>query len=404
MLLCSVDDLEPGMVVGASVLHPKRPEMELLRPGAPLDPATILQLHRLGVVEVWVHHDLTRDLDDAAAPSLAAAHHAVYRRIRDDFTALAGAAVTTAQVQSYREVVSGLILELARNGAYAALGARMLDDESGLFTHGANVAYLALLAALEMQTYIVRERSRLAPEHARDMIPLGIGALMHDVGKVALEGEARHRHEIYLSGDAPLDEYRRHVAEGYEMLAETRLPASARQVVLNHHQRFDGGGWPDDAAISRRRADGAPDGGQIHVFSRIVAAANVLDNLTRTRDGARRPTVAALRDFTGTRFDGWFDPVVRDLLARKLPPFPIGAMVRLSNRRQAVVVAPNLHQPCRPLVRYLDDGSPPAGETVDLDAERRLQIAECGGQSVRQYLFDLPDRRRHVAAEAPAAA
>ena len=59
MLLCAIADLEPGMKVGASVPHPRRPHLYLLRPGIALDAEMIRQLPCLGVSEVWIQHDAT---------------------------------------------------------------------------------------------------------------------------------------------------------------------------------------------------------------------------------------------------------------------------------------------------------------------------------------------------------
>ena len=112
--------------------------------------------------------------------------------------------------------------------------------------------------------------------------------------------------------------------------------------------------------------------------------------------GRKYPTVAALREFASRRFDGWFDPVVRDLMIRRIVPFPIGSLVKLSDNRPAVVVSPNFQQPCRPVVRLLQ-GRDGAGDddfsTVDLKVARELHIAEFAGQRVDQYLFELPERR-----------
>ena len=83
-------------------------------------------------------------------------------------------------------------------------------------------------------------------------------------------------------------------------------------------------------------------------------------------------------------------------MIRRLPPFPIGSLVRLSNSQKAVIVSLNFRQPCRPLVRVIDeaardkDGELPM---LDLDADRSIYIVEAAGQRVDQYLFDLPNLR-----------
>jgi HD-GYP domain-containing protein (c-di-GMP phosphodiesterase class II) len=387
------------MAVGGSVVHPRRPETELLRPGAILEGPMIERLRRIGVPEVWVHHDATDDLDAAVAPDLSRAQTTVYRKLKKDFGRMASATISTARVHDYRLAITDLVFRLISSRKYAHLSHALINERDRSFAHGANVAFLSLLVGLEIETYVVRQRPRLAPEHARDVVPLGLGAMLHDLGKMKLEGPAKQHHEIH----PPPDDsdtgkaYRDHPELGYDMLVECRMPATARQIVLNHHQRFDGSGWPDLTTLTRGRQEGPQEEQKIHIFSRIVAAANVLDNLMHHPGEEPPPTVAALREFAGSRFDGWFDPVVRDLVIRRIPPFPIGALVRLSDGGRAVVVRPSFDQPCRPVVRLLADSGRPAAKeqpTIDLEAGSDLHIVECAGQQVERHLFELPPLER----------
>lgn len=394
MLLCGLNDLEPGMLVAASVVHPMQPETELLRPGVPLESGIIGRLRQLGVTAVWVDHDATRDLDTAVAPKLSAKRRAVYVQMRRQFKELACATISVAEVQQYRQLVTELVMALIADGRYARMSDDLFKDDSRLFAHCTNVAFLAILVGLEMPVHIVKERSRLSKEEAFNMVALGLGAMFHDIGKTRTSQEARDHYEIRLPNgqdDIPED-YEQHTSIGHEMLCDSRVPASARQAVLNHHQRFDGSGWPDMDEATKSRQRGPQKGNQIHIFSRIVAAANVLDNLLSFHRDNQRPAVAALRDLAEPRFDGWFDPVVRELMIRRIPPFPIGASVTLSDGRKAVVIAPNMEQPCHPAVRILNDESTDQmpGELVDLADCPEVDIHECAGEDVEHYLFELP--------------
>ena len=398
MLLCNLASLEPGMEVGGSIPHPRRPSTELLRPGVTLDTRMINNLRRLGVSEVWVRHDATADLDAAVAPNLAAARMEVFNQLKKDFSRLSVSSLSGAKLQLYRQTITDLVFELLSSGQYAHLSHQLLADPTHIFTHSANVAFLSVLVGLEMETYLVDQRPQLTPEHARDVVPLGLGAMLHDIGKAGMKQGLRQHHEIHAPPDDPdaLETYRDHVFSGRTMLDISRFPATARHAVLNHHQRFDGRGWPDQALSTRGRHHGPQQSKDIHIFCRIIAAANVLDNLLNDPNHHNYPTVAALGDFNSKRFDGWFDPVVRYLMIRRLPPFPIGSLVLLSNRRKAVIVSLNFRQPCRPVVRILDEACRNEnGElpVLDLDTDHDVHILEAAGQRVDQYLFDLPNLR-----------
>lgn len=411
MLYCGLDELEGGMTVAASVFHPRRPQTELLARGVSLDAAMLARLGSLGVPGVWVDHDLTADLDPLINPVPSKTLQGALHQLRDDFAAIGGRTVSAGRVQAYRQIVMELVCELIANRNVSGLTERLVGGSPSLFTHSANVAYLSISVGIELETYIVAQRRHMSNEHARDLTGLGVGALLHDIGKLTMDRSVRRRHEIDAPDPAPVrnpdsgagacpsaadpppdgddaGDYRGHPAVGFAMLRDTRVPASARQIVLNHHQRWDGSGFPDMCDATDDRKQGVPRGEQVHVFSRIVAAANVLDNLLRA-PGAARPVVAALHAFTDARFEGWFDPIVRDAMLRRVPPFPVGSRVVLSDGRAAVVVAPSIEQPCRPTVRLLDDGPEP--QAIDLRLRHDLCITRCGGAATEPFLYELPE-------------
>jgi HD-GYP domain-containing protein (c-di-GMP phosphodiesterase class II) len=419
LLLCHINDVVPGTVLGAAVVNPEAPWVQLLKPGVVLDQALLKSLRERGVEQLWIHHDIAADLDAAVAAQAAAVKVEMYQRLKNDFSKISERAIGAVDVQKYRQVMCELVLQLAASGEFASLSDQLFSCKSSMFSHSSNVAYISVLVGLELQDYIVRERKRLSAQHARDLTSLGLGAMMHDIGKIECGDECAAYHETTgeqrpsandpaspasnPSNGAPEPEtYRRHSIAGYRMLRDVRMPASATQIVLNHHQRFDGKGWPKVSAYAMRDHDNAQSGHQIHVFTRIVAAANVLDNLLTGAEQSRRPPVAALSEFTSTKFDGWFDPVIRRAVVRRIPPFAVGSLVTLSDGRQGVVTMPNLKNPCRPAVRPLD-GSPLAPRPSHLSPSKDqylpadVRIVECAGVNVERWNYALPERAKLAA-------
>jgi hypothetical protein len=201
---------------------------------------------------------------------------------------------------------------------------------------------------------------------------------------------------VHLGGGAPPGpaEYDAHTLAGRELLENANALARVTHTVLNHHQRFDGGGWPDMTRLTAGRATGPLRGKRIHIYARVVSAANVLDNLLRDAEG-RRPPAAALHDFASPRFDGWFDPVIRRAVLLRVPPFAVGTDVRLSDGRRAVVVAPSTvpHEPCRPVVRILSGARRPQdADTQNLAEAPGVFITHALGVEVAPYLYSAPAR------------
>jgi len=360
VLLTNLNSVQPGMRVGAAVMNPKAPDVTLLKRGAELTSDIIARLRKRKVTQIWVEHELTRDLDEAVAPELARVKLKVYHHLKNGFEQLEQRTVTKSQVQSYRRAVVELVREIVAQRAFANLTDQLYDADNQLISHSSNVAYLATVVGLELESYLIRERSRLPAARARELINLGLGAMLHDIGKVELGPEASSRHEA-LESDRPRgdDAYRRHPAVGQRMLGAAVAAATVRHVVLAHHRRFDGTGWPDIVKLTAGGVRTQPAGRRLHIFTRIVSAANVLDNLLQAADGTRRPPVAALHDFAG-----------------------------------AVVIAPNLAQPCRPSIRLLERPDGRSGgepETVILTDHPKLHIVTCAGADVRKWVFQLAD-------------
>lgn len=392
MLQCSIHDIRAGMVLGAQVNDPLQPERRLLLPGVALDSGMIASLAKRGVAQLWVEDDLTADLDAAVAPQLDAAKLGVYTRLREDISGLSRQTLTTSSVQVYRQAVMDLVTQAISAGAYAGLTGSLVACD-GLATHGANVAYLSLLCGLHAESYVISEQKRLEREQARDMAVLGMAGLLHDIGKVRLDSEGRAMHEVDKHPEPPGAPYAAHVLSGRELLEHARAPARVSYAVLNHHQRYDGRGWPDLAPLTAGRITGPLRGRQIHVFARIVSAANVLDNLLSAAARAGDPPVTALKAFASSRFDGWFDPTIRRAMLLRVPPFGVGTEVRLSDGRRAVVVAPTPRDPCRPLARALtaENGRRlTAAENIDLTERRDLRITHHLGREVGDCLYEPP--------------
>ena len=181
-----------------------------------------------------------------------------------------------------------------------------------------------------------------------------------------------------------------HTTLGYEMV-KGGVPASAAQVVLNHHQRFDGSGYP--AGVDHATGEALPPlaGKQIPVFSRIAILADIYDAATTTRCySAAKPPVQVLHEMR-TFCRRFFDPAVEAAFYRTVPAFPIGQVVTLSDGVEAAVIDFNADFPLRPKVQCLRaaDGQRLAHcglEEIDLALYSDLSIVAVNGRDVRPFV------------------
>src|SRR5436305_13584169 len=130
---------------------------------------------------------------------------------------------------------------------------------------------------------------------------------------------------------------RGHPRAGVEMLGSDVISPLVNVVVRSHHERWDGGGYPDGLA-----------GENIHQLARIAAAADVYDAVTSERvyASAKPPDIGVqiVLDGAGRAFD----PGVVDVFRRVVTPYPPGVEVELGDGRRGVGVSGPQNDPPRP--------------------------------------------------------
>jgi HD-GYP domain-containing protein (c-di-GMP phosphodiesterase class II) len=161
----------------------------------------------------------------------------------------------------------------------------MLSDKQGFgyFLKALSTDYKVYTHSVNVVTYAVALAQRAGYTDAPTLRELAIGALLHDVGKSRID-------PAILECRASLTEaqwamMRRHPRFGYEILADrVGLGEIALDIVLHHHERMRGGGYPDDLR-----------GDMISPLVRIVTVVDIFDALTTDRPFQRsRSSFSAL--------------------------------------------------------------------------------------------------------------
>ena len=393
MLLLDTHSLRDGHVVALPIRHRFRPGVDLIARGAVLNDRIIRKLQRLAAPAVWVRCEAMDFLDGRITDRAVQCRDNIYGAMTRDFAPPRTTTVGLGRFTHYCELVNEWIIELvvAQRADLAVRTAELMPAAGDLFAHSVNVAHLALNVALRLTGYVIHQRRSAGSTAAADLTNLGVGAILHDLGKLQMPSTLNCHEPL---DDAPSRTYREHPRRGLKLINE-RAGATARAVVLHHHQRMDGTGFPDMAAVTHKRRRGALTGEDIHIFPRLVAVCDTFEHLRRDESGRPRPTIAALKDLADERLAGRFDPVILRALLTHVPPFDLGMAVRLSNGRLAGVARLNLQLPCRPTVRLLDVEDPDERD-INLAHHPGLHVTEALGVNVRPWLFE-----RSLAASIP---
>ena len=381
MIYIPVSQLEAGMVLAGPVLHPGANAHVLLRANHELNVAEVKALSEYEIRGGWIHHPGFEFLDDKMGTEIPRARVRLYEGVKQSFTGIAKRTAGAFDLREYQAVVGNMILSLVANKKTATWAERIMDGDDELFAHSANVAYLSLVIGMQIRDYIVSQRLYVNLRDGRDLTNLGIGAMLHDLGKLGLENRYQSVHFCDPAADS--DEYRSHAQRGYDAV-RGRVEATASQVLLHHHQRFDGKGFPK----RRQRLNGSPagplKGEKIHIFSRIVAVANAIDGLMSAQPKEEAPLFAAMATIQNKPFRSMFDSVVLKAAVRVIPPFPLGMVVQLSDSRRAVVTGLNESKPDKPTVGLLaGDQNESEGnlETLDLSLPGTPAIVPYGNST-----------------------
>jgi ribonuclease P protein subunit RPR2 len=221
-----------------------------------------------------------RELDEAPEPPLEPAPPS------PSLEDLAGAQLNSYAIdlrRSYeRELEKTRELEERAVATVRALASAVAERDDDTGNHIQRVHDLGLLLACAV-----------IPGEADDP-QLAYGFILHDIGKVAVP-------DAVLLKPGPLDDdewklMRSHAEAGARMLDEVPFLSRAREVVLHHHERWDGGGYPDGLA-----------GEQIPLWARIFAVVDTVDAMTSDRPYRKGvpldQALAEVADKAGSQFD-----------------------------------------------------------------------------------------------------
>lgn len=392
LLRVDITETNAGMKLALPVRHPQFPKQILLKMGYALDKSAIDRMHSMGIRSVWVQYPSLDFLRDIVSEQIIDNQTTIVQNIASTFEAMQTQASAKVDFDTYTTSITSLVESLLSN-PQAAVFLGDLADFAGddLMRHSNAVSYLSLLMGLKLEGYIVKQRRHIDPARAKDVINLGVGAMMHDLGITQLSPEVRTKFQ--QTGNESDPAWQEHAKLGYEMV-RGKVEPTAATVVLNHHQRADGTGYA---------GKGVPvlDGLRIHVFARIVGLADQFDRMKYPPGLPPQPTVWVLSALLAAHMQAKFDVEVMRALFIVVPPYAPGTMLQLSDDRWAVAIDHNVADPCRPVVQIINDprtiGCEPAPqdvgqpETIDLSKHARsLYVAMVDNVDVSDLNFEPP--------------
>lgn len=230
-----------------------------------------------------------------------------------------------------RDNVSAIVNSVLRNASALMLMTNLKSRDEYTSIHCVNVCILSVAFGRHLEL------------DADELNELGLGALLHDIGKMRVPLEILNK-----PGRLTEEEFeimKRHSTIGREMLKNVEdLPPRSLDVVFSHHERADGSGYPQGLRE-----------GHISQFAMMVALVDVYDAVTSDRvyHAAISPhdALSMMYDHTPVAFD----KTLYEEFIKCLGIFPVGSLVELNTGQIGMVMTVNRKRHLKPIVMLLLD-------------------------------------------------
>lgn len=271
-------------------------------------------------------------------------------------------------VQQAQVLVSDMVNSMLADKDVALHLVNTKAGDENAYYHALNVTMLALILGKEAQL------------SADAMHALGIGTLLHDIGKKKIPGQILLNKSPWTKAEHSF--YQQHVAYGVEMAQSLpEIPAAALDVIAMHHELLDGSGYP-----------GKLEGEKITRIARIACIANTFDNYCNRNNPAESMTPAEAISFMFKNEVGKYDPVLLQLFVRCMGVYPPGSVVQLSNGQIGLIMSVNPDRLLHPSLLVYDPDVPKEEalwldlrEAPELSVEKTLRPVDLDA-AVRAYL------------------
>lgn len=304
----------------------------LLEKGIILKTLYIEQLKRYKIENIYIYDDNKRDKKFIPTEVELASEETEARiltMVKDAWNDLQIS--KNINIPQVEKAVMEIIEDIIKKKVFVLNLAGIKDIDKYTFGHSINVCILSLVMGIAL-------------DYSKDDLKnLGIGALLHDIGKIRISEKILNKPDVLTESE--YEEIKKHSLFGYDMVKHIKdIHEDSALIIRDHHERYDGKGYPNGREKSN-----------IHIFPGVVAICDVYDALTSNRVYRKGVPPHQAIEYLISMGNHQFDYELIRVFLKQICIYPTGTLVRLATGEEAVVIKNYEDWPTRPVVAVSKD-------------------------------------------------
>lgn len=337
-MLLQLKDVHPGMILDADVYT--REGNLLISKDTELKDWHIKKMVEFDILNVKVRtkgiyneysHDFTLKYDDALGMIKDTFHAAKYKKV--------------VKVNEFESIVDSLMNNTGTGRNLVSYMKMMGNKDEYILQHSINVSILSML----MGKWLKFDDDSIKR--------LGTAAMLHDIGKLNIPSLILEKPEKLTDDEFSM--VKNHTRYGYQILKASEIDDDTIcNVVLTHHERMDGKGYPFGLT-----------GDKISEYSRIVSICDVFDAVTTDKSYKKKQNpLLAFKVIFDSSFRS-LDPYFCKVFLNNAVIAYHGSYVKLNDGRKGKIIKISPENPTRPWINI-------NGQFVNLELQKNLEIED----------------------------
>lgn len=337
MRLVPLECVKPNSTIGKTLYDPEG--RILAKTGLVLNEAIISKMKDMQIPAIYIVDEYSsEEIEDIIKPTLRQEAISTIKEAFSNINRITVADKFSKKDAKYFDNIQNMAESLLenvlsnKNVLLSLVDIRSMNNY--LYSHSVNVAVISLVLGIALKL----------PK--KKLQYLCIGALLHDVGKAFIPREILMKDTEFESEE--ISKLQQHPTLGYRYLSDTYdLSSHIKMIVLQHHERCDGLGFPNKLANE-----------QINTLSKIVSIADAYDALSSGRPNKKSMFPSDVLEYLMSNAGQMFDYELVNTFCKIVIPFSKGTLVELSNSDIAVVQETLPNFPLRPVVKIIKSSNP----------------------------------------------